>query len=1091
MKKFYKRGIALLCAMVMLLSVLPAVSAADDTAEFAILSTTDMHGRCWDTNILNDTAMNNSMLNVATAVAKYRGIYGENIVLVDNGDTYQGTPVSTLQISEYTQGNTTDPNPMAISMKYIGYDAATAGNHEFNYAWSTMSDIYDYLNTDVEGLKSFPAVCANLYYENGDNVLLPYTTKMVKASDGSDIKVAILCFVTPDCTRWDVPDNYPGMRFSHPDNPNLSMRWEAQKWVSEIQEKEAPDFLVVSFHSGLGSNTADADLIYGANTENQVYSMIAGTTGIDMVIAGHDHSESYSNKTYKNADGDEVLVVNGGGNCLTVSTFTIEADGNIILKSSVNDPLKSYKADAGLKELIKKYADAADAYVNKTCGKAIGNWNSTNKFYLQQSDTMDLIGRAQMAQGSVHLAEKFDTEEKLAELFAETGLTDIEVDLSSTSVVVNGSYNVKAGDLSMKDIYRMYKYDNSLYLLPVSGKEIKDILEFNAATHLTASTASGTPVFGTIGDDFTNPIFYGIDFKYDMSREKYDRIIGLKFADGREVVADEMYILAVNNYHLGNASGPFSAYTTEDCIWSQTDDMGGGFVQDLIAEFLAAETAKNGGVAPAPSNWEIVYTGEIIAGEATGKYIGELVADPNTLVEGEQIMIFHVAGAQTLSNIASGTKLAPCTDVTVGEGKIGTDDESALFTVVKGADGKFRFVDAAGKFLTSGETGNGLSMTAEESPYSQWEFEATTGGFYLHNVNAAYNGNANQYLEYYNGAFTTYGLGGGGGAYLINVYKVGAEEEPEEPKPEDPKPEDPKPEECLHEEYEIVGAKDPTCTENGYTGDPICTACGETIGFGIAIPATGHDYSKIEVTEPTCTMMGYTKNSCANCDSYYRNNFVVALGHDYQDGACTRCGEIEEVKPEEPKPEEPEDPQIPTAMDPYKDLKRGAWYSVGVTYALENGLMIGVSEDEFAPNSELTRAMFVTILYRMAGCPDVSFVRNPYIDVEDDQWYTDAILWATSNGIVNGISDGYFAPDEVITREQMVTILWRFANKPEASNAALRPFSDRGRVSAYAQTAMAWAVEEGLINGIEGKLAPTATATRAQTAVIFYRYQLD
>lgn len=1084
MKNFYKRGIALLCAVVMLLSVLPAVSAAEETAEFAILSTTDMHGRCWDTNVLTDGTMNNSMLNVATAVAKYRGIYGENIVLVDNGDTYQGTPVSTLQISEYTQGNTTDPNPMAISMKYIGYDAATAGNHEFNYAWSTMEDIYAYLNTDVEGLKSFPAVCANLYYENGENVLQPYTTKTVKASDGSDIKVAILCFVTPDCTRWDVPANYPGMRFSHPGNPGISIRWEAEKWVAEIQEKEAPDFLVVSFHSGLGSKTADEDLIYGANTENQVYSMIAGTTGIDMVIAGHDHSESYSNKTYKNADGNDVLVVNGGGNSLTVSTFTIEADGNIILKSSINDKLSNYKADAGLKELLQKYADAADAYVNQTCGKAIGEWNKTTKFYLEQSDTMDLIGRAQMAQGTVHLAEKFDTAEKLAELYAATGLTDIVVDLSSTSVVVNGSYNVKAGDLSMKDIYRMYKYDNSLYLLPVSGKEIKDILEFNAATHLTANVASGTPVFATTGDDFTNPIFYGIDFKYDLSREKYDRVIDLKFADGREVVEDEMYILAVNNYHLGNASGPFSGYTTEDCIWSQTDDLGGGFVQDLIAEFLAAETAKNGGVAPAPSNWEIVYTGEIVVGEATGKYIGELVADPATLTDGDQVMIFHVAGSQTLSNIASGAKLAPCTDVTVGEGKIGTNDESALFTVVKGADGKFRFVDAEGKFLTSGDTGNSLSMTTEENPCSQWEFEAAAGGFYLHNVNAAYNGNANQYLEFYSGAFTTYGLNGGGAAYLINVYKVAAEEEPEDPKPEDP----PAEEECKHEETETVAHKDPTCTENGYTGDVTCTQCGKIVEEGQIIPATGHDYSKTEVTEPTCTTMGYTKNICVHCGSSYRNSFIVALGHNYENGTCTRCGEAEETVPDEPIPEEPENP---TVLDAYKDLENGQWYSVGVTYALENGLMIGVAEDEFAPDGQLTRAMFVTILYRMAGCPDITFVKNPFIDVEDDTWYTDAILWASSNGIVNGVGYGYFAPDEVITREQMVTILWRYANKPDGNSYFLRQFSDRSRVSAYAQTAMAWAVEEGILNGTDGRLAPTATATRAQTAVIFYRYLLN
>ncbi len=1070
MKKLMKRGIALICMLAMLLSVLPAVSAAEDNAEFVVLSTTDMHGRCWDTNVLNDTSMNNSMLNVATAVAQMRETYGESMVLLDNGDTYQGTPVSTLQISNYTQGLTTDPNPMALSLQYIGYDLANLGNHEFNYAWSTMEDTYAQLASGDNGL---PTVCANLYYDGsdgvhaaGENVLTPYIIKTLKDTKGNDVKVAIICFVTPDCTRWDVPDNYPGMRFSHPDNPSISIRWEAEKYVAEVESKEDPDFVIVAFHSGLGAKTADEDLVYGTNTENQVYSMIAGTSGIDMVIAGHDHSEGYSNNTYKNADGEDVLVVNGGGNSLTTSVFTVAADGTISLKSSANNKLSNYAADAGLKAIVSPYAAKAEEYVNNTCGTAIGTWNTTTKYYLEQSDTMDLIGRAQMAQGSIHLEEKYDTEEKKAALYAETGLTDLTVDLSSTSVVINGSYNVSAGDIAMKDIYRMYKYDNSLYLLPVTGAEIKDILEFNAATHLSVSIATGTPVFGLIGDNFTNPIFYGIDFKYDMSREKYDRVTDLKFADGREVEAEKVYILAVNNYHLGNASGPFSNYTTEDCIWSQTDDMGGGFVQDLIAEFLSAETEKNGGVAPAPSNWEIVYTGDIQTGVASGRFIGDLVENSSTLASDDQVMILHVASAQLVSNVATGSKLSPCADITVGDKQVGTNNESVLFTLVKGADGYYRLVDANGKYVTSGESGNSLTMAETESPYSLWEFEATDGGYYIHNVNAAYNGNTNQYLEYYSGAFTTYGIQSGGDAYLFQIYKLSAVSQ------------------CQHEKTELVGACEPTCDKNGHTGNIVCSDCGEILEVGQSIPALGHNYTGKEVVEPTCTTMGYTKNLCSRCDSFYRNEFVAALGHNYEDGVCTLCGE------EDPslEPDESDEPENSSVLDGYTDLAQGQWYSAGVTYALENGLMIGVAEGEFDPDGVLTRAMFVTILYRAAGSPDVSYINNPYYDVKDNSWYTNAIVWASANGIVNGVDINYFAPDEAITREQMVTILWRYSNKPEASVSVLNAYGDASRVSAYAKTAMAWAVEEGIINGMDGKLVPTANATRAQTAVIFYRY---
>ncbi|MBQ7870547.1 MAG: S-layer homology domain-containing protein, partial [Oscillospiraceae bacterium] len=332
------------------------------------------------------------------------------------------------------------------------------------------------------------------------------------------------------------------------------------------------------------------------------------------------------------------------------------------------------------------------------------------------------------------------------------------------------SYNVSAGYMSMKDIYRLYRYDNSLYLLPITGAELKTILEFNAATHLAVNTSTGEAVFSTKGDDFTNPIFYGIDFKYDMSRAEYDRVIDLKFSDGREVVDSEVYILAVNNYHLGNASGPFANYTTEDAIWCQTDDLGGGFVQDLIAEFLTEETAKNGGVSPAPSNWEIVYTAEIVPEAVTGQYIASQVSDPTTLETGDQVVIYYSAGNTLVTNVGDG-KLDPTEDVITGEGKLGTNEAAAIFTVEKTESGAYRFVDAEDRYMTSAPTGNGLNMEAVANECSDWEFEATEGGFYIHNLGANYNGNYNQYLEYYY-SFTTYKLGGGGANYTFNLYKL-------------------------------------------------------------------------------------------------------------------------------------------------------------------------------------------------------------------------------------------------------------------------------------------------------------------------------
>ena len=775
MKHLFKRSLALLCVLAMLIGILPMALAAEGTeAEFVVLSTTDMHGRCWDKNVLNDTNATNTMLNVATAVAGVRAEY-DNVILLDNGDTYQGTPVSTYQLSLQQLGETELPNPMALSMKEIGYDAATVGNHEFNYSWNLMNEVRAYLADETKG-NPVASLCANLYYdgtdgvhEAGENVFTPYMFKEFTLGEKT-YKVAIIGFENTDCPRWDVPDNYPGIVFTHPENTTGSMALEAQKYVAEVKALGA-DAVIVAYHSGLGDGAAPEDIEFGVNSENQILSIIKYNTGIDLVIAGHDHSTGYSGKSYKDAENNDVMVVNGGGNNLTKTVFAVNEEGKLYVKSNENIPLKSNAADAELKAKIQPYVDLASTYVNQECGTILpGSWSTSTNFYLQQTDTMDIIGRAQMATGTKYLAQKYDTEEKLAALYEATGLDHLTVDMSSTSVVVSGGYTVQPGTMTMKKIYQLYKYDNTLYLIPLTGQEIKDIMEFNASQRLAVNTGSGSPVFSCIGDNFTNPVFYGLDFQYDMSEEVGNRVEITGFANGNEFDLEKTYIFAINNYHLGN--GPFANYSTADAIWSQTDDLGGGVVQDLIAEWIKDETAANGGVSPAPSDWKLVYDKEIEAGVATGDYILDLVTDPSTLEAGDTVAVLNAANTVLLTNTAAGTKLAPATDVTTGGTQIGTNSANALFTVELDENGYIHLVDADGKYVTSGATGNSLTMADASSDLSAWETEAAEGGFYLHNIGAAYNGNHNQYFEYYGGGFTTYGLQSGGAAYLVNLYKL-------------------------------------------------------------------------------------------------------------------------------------------------------------------------------------------------------------------------------------------------------------------------------------------------------------------------------
>ena len=171
----------------------------------------------------------------------------------------------------------------------------------------------------------------------------------------------------------------------------------------------------------------------------------------------------------------------------------------------------------------------------------------------------------------------------------------------------------------------------------------------------------------------------------------------------------------------------------------------------------------------------------------------------------------------------------------------------------------------------------------------------------------------------------------------------------------------------------------------------------------------------------------------------------------------------------------------------FADVAEGAWYYDAVSYVYANGLMDGVSASEFAPDTTLTRAMLVTILWRMEGEPVVNYLM-PFTDVDGGAWYAETVRWAASEGIVTGVSDTSFAPNAEITREQLAAILHRYAGEP-ATAANLAGYADGASVSAYAVDAMSWCVEHDIITGTTATtLEPQGTATRAQAAAMLMRF---
>ena len=291
-----------------------------------------------------------------------------------------------------------------------------------------------------------------------------------------------------------------------------------------------------------------------------------------------------------------------------------------------------------------------------------------------------------------------------------------------------------------------------------------------------------------------------------------------------------------------------------------------------------------------------------------------------------------------------------------------------------------------------------------------------------------------------------------------------------------------------------------------------CTVCGQTRTE--AIPATGaHDYRFTTTVAPTCTDGGYDLYTCSGCGATERRNLTDAAGHKWDNGTvttaptettpgvrtftCTVCGQTRtEAIPATGASTCTGGPSCPS-YGLHDVAGPGYWAHKGIDYCVRNRLMSGVGAGTFSPDTACTRAQIVKILYNRSGNQaDYSYYYLPFTDVAPGAWYYNAVAWAYYNDVTSGTSATMFTPNAAITRQQLVTFLYRYTVKyaPEfTGNAApISAFPDAGSVANWAYAAMSWAVGNGLIvgnahNGLD-YLDPNDSATRAQTATIIMRY---
>ena len=253
----------------------------------------------------------------------------------------------------------------------------------------------------------------------------------------------------------------------------------------------------------------------------------------------------------------------------------------------------------------------------------------------------------------------------------------------------------------------------------------------------------------------------------------------------------------------------------------------------------------------------------------------------------------------------------------------------------------------------------------------------------------------------------------------------------------------------------------PTCTQPG-AEERSCSRCGHTEAR--TTEATGHSH-EATVTAPTCTDQGYTTYTC-HCGDSYVSDHTAALGHDYANGICTRCGAVME--------------------NPFTDVPADQFYYEPVLWAVENGITSGTSATTFDPNGQCMRAHVVTFLWRAAGSPEPTSTNNPFVDVKESDFYYKAVLWAVEKGITNGIDATHFGPFTYCNRAQVVTFLHRAMGSP-APTAADCPFTDVAQGQWY-EAPILWAVENGITNGMSATTFGVNTiCNRAQVVTFLYR----
>lgn len=489
---------------------LGAHGAAKKEVVLNIIETSDVHGSYFPYNFITRKPQNGSLARLSSLVNERRSQYKDAFMLVDNGDILQGQPIAYY----YNYIDTKTEHVCASMLNYLRYDLGNMGNHDVEPGHA----VYDRWVSQCK----FPVLGANIIDTKTNKPYLP----PYKVLEREGVKVAVLGMITPAIPSWLPEQLWSGLRFD-------DMETTARHWMKIIKEKEKPDIIIGLFHAGPEGNQL------GDAVENGSEIVARNVPGFDMVFMGHDHQRHC--RKVVNAAGDSVLITGPSNAARCVSDVMIKVvkkNGKLVKKevSGQITELDAYPVDQTFMKTFAPQYKATLDFVSRKIGRMSSTISSKDAFF-GPSAFIDLLHQLQM------------------------DLTGAEI---SFCAPLSPTAEIKEGDIYVSDMFNLYRYENMLYTMKLSGKEIKGFLEMSYALW-TNQMKSASDHLLLLDDSmsgfgrFKNPTFNfdsaaGIIYTVDVTKPEGSRVDIKSMADGTPFQMDKIYKVAINSYR-GNGGG--------------------------------------------------------------------------------------------------------------------------------------------------------------------------------------------------------------------------------------------------------------------------------------------------------------------------------------------------------------------------------------------------------------------------------------------------------------------------------------------------------------------------------------------------------